>query len=359
MTVPSTFLDACRGKPVDHIPVWYMRQAGRYQPEYRKIRERYSLVEICQHPDLCAEVTMLPVQQLGVDAAILFSDIMIPLGAMGVDFEIREHVGPVLDAPITRAADIDHLRPFTSDALPHVFETVRILRRELTVPLIGFAGAPFTLASYLIEGKPSRSYIRTKQMMWGEPEMWRALMDKLADMVVTYAEAQVEAGAAAIQLFDSWVGSLSVRDFRTYVLPTVQSIFRRLQTTGVPLIYFGVNTGELLSAFAETGATVIGVDWRVPLAAARERVGSGIALQGNLDPVLLFAPWPVLQRETAAVLDAGMTHPGFIFNLGHGVAHHQPPVEVGTLRRLTEFVHEYTRRAGNPRARIEEAYPHG
>lgn len=345
MPLQRTFLDACEGKPVTHTPVWYMRQAGRYQPEYRAIREKYSLVEICQHPELCAEVTLLPVQQLGVDAAILFSDIMVPVGAMGMPFEIREHVGPIVEHPIRSLADIQRLNVFDpAESLPHVLETIRILKKELTVPLIGFAGAPFTLASYMVQGQPDRAknYIRTKQMMWGEPDLWQQLMDKLGDMVVRYAIAQVEAGASAIQLFDSWVGSLSVTDFRQYILPTMKSVFHRLKETGVPLIYFGVNTGDLLPSFAETDASVIGVDWRVPLSVASERVGTGKALQGNLDPALLFGPTETLLDRAARVIDEGMLHPGFVFNLGHGVVHHQPTVEVDTLRRLTEFVHQYS-----------------
>lgn len=343
MMLHSSFINACKLQPVDQVPVWYMRQAGRYQPEYRAIREKYSLVEICKHPELCAEVTKLPVQQLGVDAAILFSDIMIPVGAMGMDFEIRENVGPIIARPITSLSDIERLQVFNpEEALPHVLESIRIVTDDLPVPLIGFTGAPFTLASYMIEGRPSRNYIRTKQMMWGNPELWRPLMDKLGAMIVRYAKAQVAAGAAAIQLFDSWVGSLSVPDFRTHVLPTIQDIFHQLKDLGVPLIYFGVNTGELLTSFAESGASVIGVDWRVPLPAARDRIGPDLAVQGNLDPILLFAPWPVIERRAREILDEGMQHPGFVFNLGHGVTHNQPTVEVDTLRRLTAFVHDYS-----------------
>lgn len=340
----STFLQACQGQTVDHIPVWYMRQAGRYQPEYRKIREKYSLVEICQNPELCFEVTQLPVTQLGVDAAILFSDIMIPIGAMGLDFEIRENVGPVIANPISSAQDVERLNVFhPAEKLPHVLTSIALLKANLSVPLIGFTGAPFTLASYMIEGRPSRNYIRTKQLMWGNPGLWKQLLDKLGAMIVRYAKAQVAAGAAAIQLFDSWVGNLSVADYREYILPTMKEIFSQLKDTGVPLIYFGVQTGELLTSFAETGATVIGVDWRVPIQDARRRIGLEYAVQGNLDPVLLFAPWSVLERHARDVVDAALDTPGFIFNLGHGVVHNNPPVEVETLRRLTEFVHTYSR----------------
>lgn len=343
MSFESTFLQACANQPVNHVPVWYMRQAGRYQPEYRKIREKYSLVEICRHPELCAEVTKLPVTQLGVDAAILFSDIMIPIGAMGLDFEIKESIGPVIANPISSKADIERLQVFEpEEQLPHVLSTIQMLKADLSVPLIGFTGAPFTLASYMIEGRPSRNYIRTKQLMWSDKVLWKELLDKLGRMIVRYAKAQVAAGAAAIQLFDSWVGNLSVADYREYILPTMKDIFTELKETGVPLIYFGVQTGELLTSFAETGATVIGVDWRVPIQDARERIGYNFPVQGNLDPVLLFAPWEALERRTREILDAAMDKPGFIFNLGHGVVHNNPSVEIATLQKLTEFVHTYT-----------------
>jgi uroporphyrinogen decarboxylase len=343
MTLASTFLAACRRQAVTHTPVWYMRQAGRYQPEYRKIRERYSLVEICKIPELCMEVTKLPVDQLGVDAAILFSDIMIPVGAMGLDFDIQERVGPVVEHPIRTAADVERLRVFDpEESLPYVLESVRLLKENLTVPLIGFSGAPFTLASYMIEGRPSRDYVKTKQMMWSEPALWQKLMDKLADVIIVYLTAQVKAGAAAVQLFDSWVGALSPEDFRTYLLPTMRRIFSALSRLDVPMIYFGKDTGELLSDFRETGATVISVDWKVPLAAACKRIGPDLAVQGNLDPVLLFAPWPVIEQRARAIIDAGLQHSGFIFNLGHGVTHHNPPIETATLQRLTQFVHEYS-----------------
>lgn len=343
MSLESTFLQACAKQPVKHIPVWYMRQAGRYQPEYRAIREKHSLVEICGNPELCFEVTKLPVKQLGVDAAILFSDIMIPIGAMGLDFEIKESVGPIIASPLRSKADIDNLQVFhPEEKLPYVLKTIKLLKDDLSVPLIGFTGAPFTLASYMIEGRPSRNYIRTKQLMWSDRALWTALLDKLGAMIVRYAKAQIAAGAAAIQLFDSWVGNLSVADYREYILPTMKNIFAELKDTGVPLIYFGVQTGELLTSFAQTGATVIGVDWRVPIQAARARIGDHFAVQGNLDPILLFAPWDILEQRTREILDVAMERPGFIFNLGHGVTHNDPPVAVDTLRRLTKFVHEYT-----------------
>ncbi|CAM3734370.1 uroporphyrinogen decarboxylase [Alicyclobacillus pomorum] len=343
MPITSNFLNACRRQPVTHTPVWYMRQAGRYQPEYRKIREKYSLIEICQIPELCVQVTKLPVDQLGVDAAILFSDIMVPVGAMGLAFEIKEHVGPVIENPIRTAADVDRLRVFhPEESLPFVLESIQLLKQNLNVPLIGFSGAPFTLASYMVEGRPSRDYVKTKQLMWSAPDIWRKLMDKLADATIVYLRAQVAAGAAAVQLFDSWVGSLSKEDYLAYVFPTMQKIFGALADLDVPMIYFGKDTAELLVDFTRTGATVIGVDWKIPLAEACRRVGRNFAVQGNLDPVLLFAPWDVIERRARAIVEAGIQHSGFVFNLGHGVTHHNPPVETATLQRLTAFVHEYS-----------------
>lgn len=340
MSFNDNFLRACRQEAVDHVPVWYMRQAGRYQPEYRKVREKYTLMQICEIPEVCAEVTILPIKQLNVDAAILFSDIMIPVKAMGSEVDIKGGYGPVIANPVKDLADVRRLRVFDPEAdLPNTMETIRILRRELPVPLIGFAGAPFTLASYLIEGGPSRNYYKTKQMMYSSPEVWNALMDKLADMIIIYMKAQVAAGCMAIQIFDSWIGSLSPADYRQYVLPVMQKIFTGLQDTGVPTIYFGINTGELLRVWKELPVNVIGVDWRVPLDAARERVGAGFALQGNLDPAVLLAPWNVIEEKVKQILDMGIQAPGYIFNLGHGVF---PEVQGETLQRLTKFVHEYS-----------------
>jgi uroporphyrinogen decarboxylase len=337
------FLRACRKEPVDMIPVWYMRQAGRYDADYRRIREKYSLVEICKHPEVCYEVSRMPVDKLGVDAAILFSDIMIPVGAMGLSFEIKEHVGPVIEHPVRTKDDVAKLELFQpTDKLPYVLDTIRMLHGNLTIPLIGFTGAPFTLASYMIEGGPSRDYIRTKQMMAGDTPVWNDLMSKLKDMIITYVKAQVLAGASAIQLFDSWVGSLAPDDFRTYVLPTMKEIFTELASLNVPLIYFGVTTGELLSSFAETGATVIGVDWRVPISNARQRAGANVAIQGNLDPAMLYAPWSEIEKRTRKIIDQGIENPGFIFNLGHGV---KPTVDIEVLKKLTQFVHEYSKGA--------------
>jgi len=336
----TTFLDACWQKDTDYTPVWYMRQAGRYQPEYRKIREKYSLLEICQIPELCCEVTRLPVAQLGVDAGILFSDISLPIGAMGRNFDIEENRGPVLESPVRTAADVAGLRLFDADeSLPYVLESIRMIVAELDVPLIGFAGAPFTLASYMIEGGPSRDYLRTKGMMWDAPELWQQLMDKLAASTSAYLRAQIDAGVSAVQLFDSWVGALSPQDYRQFVLPVMQRIFSDLRGLHVPMIYFGVGTGELLTDFAETGATVIGVDWRVPLPQARWRVGPQLAVQGNLDPALMLASWPTIKEAATETLDAVGSQPGHIFNLGHGVIRTTP---VEHLQRLTDWIHQYT-----------------
>lgn len=344
MLFNDTFLRACRREATVQVPVWFMRQAGRYDRDYRAIREKYSLVEICEHPDICVEVTKMPVDKLDVDAAILFSDIMIPVGAMGLHFEIKENVGPVIDKPIRHETDLDRLHLFEpTEKLPHVLETIAILNRELKVPLIGFMGGPFTLASYMVEGGPSRDYLQTKTMMVSRPDLWLGLMDKLADMIVRYGVAQVEAGASALQIFDSWVGSLSPRDFRRYVKPTMDSVFEKLRKLDVPLIYFGVNTGELLSDFATTGATVVGVDWRVPLTVARDRVGLNVALQGNFDPAMLFADDAVIASVAREILTEGVQSPGFVFNLGHGV---KPSTDIEKLRTLVDIVHAYQPTAG-------------
>lgn len=341
MTISNdTFLRACRQEPVLQLPVWYMRQAGRYDADYRKIREKYSLVEICEHPEICCQVTCMPVEKLGVDAAILFSDIMIPVGAMGLHFEIRENIGPVIQQPIRTSADVERLQAAdVINRLPHVFETIKMLTKKLHVPLIGFTGAPFTLASYMIEGGPSREYLQTKRLMVSQPILWKQLMDKLAQMILAYGKAQVAAGASAIQLFDSWVGALAPADFSEYIFPTMKYIFQELLSLNVPIIYFGVTTGELLSEFANAGASVVGVDWRVPIQQARLRIGPHVAVQGNLDPAMLYAPWPELERRVRAIIDEGIKQPGFIFNLGHGV---KPTVELNTLQKLTQFVHAYS-----------------
>jgi len=340
MVKNDLFLRACRREKVDRLPVWYMRQAGRYQAEYREIRKHHTLEEICLEPELCAKVTMLPVDQLDVDVAILFSDIMIPLGPIGVEYSLVKDKGPEIANPFRSLRDVEQLRDINPQVdLPHVLDTIAMLKQQLEVPLIGFSGAPFTLASYMIEGGPSRDYLKTKTLMHQNPDAWELLMDKLGDMVVTYLRAQVLAGADAVQVFDSWVGSLAPVDYRRYVMPTMKKIFSELQDLDVPSIYFGVNTGELLSDFSEVGASVVGVDWRVSIQVARERTNRQVALQGNLDPALLFAPWEVIEARARDIIDIGIMEPGFVFNLGHGVL---PQVDPNVLKKLTVFVHEYS-----------------
>lgn len=344
MSFNDTFIKACRKEAVDQLPVWYMRQAGRYDPEYRKIKEKYSLLEICEQPELAAEVTMLPVRKLGVDAAILYSDIMNPVASLGVDFDIVKNIGPVIHTPIRTEQDVEELCPINVERdLPHILQTIRILHKELQVPLITFAGAPFTIASYLIEGKPSKNYIRTKQMMYNEPKVWHALMHKLGDMAITYLKSHVEAGANAVQLFDSWVGALSPTDFQMYVQPTIVRIFKELTDVNVPKIYFpGVSSGELLPYLIDLQADVIGLDWRIPISEARRRVGDRFAIQGNLDPYVLTGPMKVIEQQAKAIIDQGIEKPGFIFNLGHGLF---PEASLDKLKDLTDFVHEYSRSA--------------
>jgi uroporphyrinogen decarboxylase len=344
MTYNDVFLRACRREPVDRVPVWYMRQAGRYDPEYRKIKEKYTLLEICSQPELAAEVTMMPVRKLGVDAAILYSDIMNPVAPLGVPFDIVKDVGPVIEKPIRSAQDVDRLTPIDAERhLPHVLETIRLLKGELNVPLIAFAGAPFTLASYLIEGRPSKTYSRTKALMYGDPAVWHRLMDILADMASHYLRAQLNAGAAALQLFDSWAGALSPGDYARYVLPAVKRIFDDLADMPQPKIYFpGVASGELLPTLGTVRADVIGVDWRVTIGEARRRLGSRFAVQGNLDPYVLTAPMDVIREQAARILDEGIREPGFVFNLGHGLF---PEASLDKLKALTDFVHDYSREA--------------
>jgi len=318
-----------------------MRQAGRYDPEYRKIKEKYSLLEICRQPELAAQITMMPVHKLGVDAAILYSDIMNPVASLGIDFDIVKNIGPVIDNPIRSAADIERLRPIDVDKdLSHILETIRILDKELDVPLITFAGAPFTIASYLIEGRPSKNYILTKTMMYSEPQLWFSLMDKLGDMVITYVRSHIANGGKAFQLFDSWVGALAPKDFEKFVLPTVTRIFAELSDLNVPKIYFpGVSSGELLPALSNLQSDVIGLDWRISISEGRRRTSGRFAMQGNLDPFILTAPMDVIKQYAKEIIDDGVSDPGFIFNLGHGLF---PEASLDKLRELTEFVHEYS-----------------
>jgi uroporphyrinogen decarboxylase len=350
----DTFLRACRQEFTNHVPVWYMRQAGRYDPDYRKIKESYSLLEICANPELAAEVTMMPIQKLGVDAAILYSDIMNPVASLGIKFDIVKNIGPVIDTPIRTKADVDNLRPFDAEGdLGHVLETIRILDRELTVPLITFAGAPFTIASYLIEGRPSKSYLRTKEMMYAAPDVWFALMDKLGDMIISYLKAHIRNGGKAVQVFDSWVGALTPQDFETFVLPVVNRIFEGLSDETVPKIYFpGVSSGELLPSLRGLKADVVGLDWRVSIREGRKRLGERFAVQGNLDPTVLTAPMSVIERYAKDILNQGMEKPGFVFNLGHGLF---PEASLDKLRELTAFVHDYT--ASQIRGMKESARP--
>ncbi|MHA7581525.1 uroporphyrinogen decarboxylase [Paenibacillus vandeheii] len=344
MSYNDRLIQASFKQQVDRVPVWYMRQAGRYDPEYRKIKEKYSLLEICRQPELAAEVTLMPVHKLGVDAAILYSDIMNPVASLGIDFDIVKNIGPVIDNPIRTAADVDRLRPIDVEGdLSHILETIRILDKELDVPLITFAGAPFTIASYLIEGRPSKGYIRTKTMMYSEPEVWHKLMQKLGDMVITYVRAHIANGGKAFQLFDSWVGALSPNDFRTYVLPTITRIFTELSDLNVPKIYFpGVASGELLPTLHDLQADVIGLDWRVSISEGRKRLGGKFAVQGNLDPYVLTAPMDLIKQHAKLIIDEGIKEPGYIFNLGHGLF---PEASLDKLRELTAYIHEYSAEA--------------
>ncbi|MCF6136198.1 uroporphyrinogen decarboxylase [Pseudalkalibacillus berkeleyi] len=333
------FLRACRGEEVTHVPVWYMRQAGRSQPEYRKIKEKYSLFEITHRPELCAEVTRLPVEQYNVDAAILYKDIMTPLPAIGVDVEIKSGIGPVIDNPIRSKEDVERLGEIDpSSDVPYVLDTIKLLREQLSVPLISFSGAPFTLASYMIEGGPSKNYYKTKAFMYSEPEAWFKLMDKLADTVIRYVKAQIAAGVQAIQIFDSWVGALNVADYRIFIKPVMERIFTALRDENVPLIMFGVGASHLAEDWNDLPLDVVGLDWRLPIKEARQR-GIDKTVQGNLEPALLLAPWDVIKERTKEILDQGTESSKFIFNLGHGVF---PEVNPDTLKRLTAFVHEYT-----------------
>jgi uroporphyrinogen decarboxylase len=338
--INETFLKAARGEATDYVPVWYMRQAGRSQPEYRAIKEKYSLFEITHQPELCAYVTRLPVENYNVDAAILYKDIMTPLPALGVDVEIKSGIGPVISNPVRSLADVEKLGEINPEQdVPYVLDTIKLLTTEqLSVPLIGFAGAPFTLASYMIEGGPSKNYNKTKAFMYAEPKAWFALMDKLAEMTVTYVKAQVKAGAKAVQIFDSWVGALNVEDYRYFIKPTMERIFSGLKEENVPLIMFGVGASHLALEWHDLPLDVVGLDWRLPIQQARA-MGITKSVQGNLDPAILLAPWEVIEEKAKAILDQGMTQPGYIFNLGHGVF---PSVDPDVLKRLTTFIHEYS-----------------
>jgi len=334
------FLRACRREAVDRTPVWFMRQAGRYLPEYREARGEMDVLSIQRNPELAAEISLQPVRRLGVDAAVLFSDIMVPLAAIGIDVRIVANEGPRIAEPIRHAGDVRRLRPLNPKVdVPSTLETIGILKRELDVPLIGFSGAPFTLASYLVEGGPSRDHAKAKALMHGEAETWRRLMVQLVGIIEEYLRAQVEAGCDALQLFDSWAGALDPDDYRDHVLPWSRRILESLRDLHVPLIHFGTGTGELLRMMGEAGADVVGVDWRVPLDVAWNRIGEGRAIQGNLDPAVCLAPWEVLEQKAIAVLERAGGRSGHVFNLGHGVHPATPPEN---LERLVELVHERT-----------------
>ena len=334
----SVLLRAIRGEPVDHTPVWYMRQAGRSLPEYLAVREGVGMLESCMNPDLVTEITLQPVRRYGVDAAIFFSDIVLPLKAVGVDLDIVPGVGPVVAEPVRSLDDVAAIPDLTPEHVPFTTAAIASLVAELgTTPLIGFAGAPFTVASYLVEGGPSKDHARTKAMMYGAPDVWAALLGKIAAIDAAYLRVQVEAGVSAIQLFDSWAGALTPEDYRRSVLPHSASVLAAVGELGVPRIHFGVGTGSLLGLMAEAGADVVGVDWRTPLASAIDLVGDR-AVQGNLDPTLVFAPTEVMTARAGEIIEAGRRANGHVFNLGHGVL---PSTDPDQLKRLTDFVQAY------------------
>lgn len=348
----ARFLRACQQLPVDATPVWFMRQAGRYMSEYRAIRAKHSLLEICAQPELAAEVTLQPVKRLGVDAAILFADILLPIVPMGINLEFAAGEGPVIHNPVATPADVAALCPVEPrESLRFVLDAIRLVRRELDgkVPLIGFAGAPFTLASYLIEGGSSRNYLKTKRLMYADPLTWQQFMGKLAKVIADYLVAQVEAGAQAVQLFDSWVGALAPEDYRRYVLPYSQEIFTALKNSGVPAIHFGTGTASLLPLMKEAGGDVIGLDWQTPLDWGWSRLGPGTSVQGNLDPVALFAPEAELDRRVELVLAQAAGRPGHIFNLGHGIL---PDTPVDAVKRVVDLVHQSSSRMAGSQVEV-------
>jgi uroporphyrinogen decarboxylase len=337
--VDPLLVRACRREPVEHTPVWFMRQAGRSLPEYRELRKRYGLFDIVGQPELCAEVTLQPVRRHDVDAAVMFTDIMFPVLGMGVDVELVENVGPVIERPVRTRADVERLVvPDPEQSVPTILEAVRLVRAELRddQAVIGFCGGPFTVAGYLIEGKPSREFATVKALMYRESATWHALMEKLTETSARYIAAKARAGADIIQLFDSWVGALSPPDYGEFVAPYSQRI---LAAVDVPTIHFGTGTATLLQEMAAAGGDVIGLDWRIPLDRGWAEVGDELGVQGNLDPAVLLAPWERIETETRAILERAGGRPGHVFNLGHGVP---PDTDPAVLRRLTEFVHEAT-----------------
>jgi uroporphyrinogen decarboxylase len=342
----SALVRAARGEPVEYVPVWFMRQAGRSLPEYRAARDGIAMLDACTTPELVAELTMQPVRRYGVDAAILFSDIVVPLSVAGVDIDIVPGVGPVVEDPIRNLAAATRLPRLHPDQLDFIESAVKQITAELDgTPLIGFAAAPYTLASYLIEGGPTRDHARTKALMLGASDVWAALMTRLVDLSVVFLRTQIRAGAAVIQLFDSWAGGLTSVDYRTYVLPYSRRVLEGCADLGVPRIHFGVATGEILGDLAAAGSEVVGVDWRVPLDAAARRVGTHQALQGNLDPALVFAPWDVIAERVDDILRRGQQAAGHIFNLGHGVL---PSTDPDVLHRIVHHVHSRERLVDGP-----------
>ncbi|MDQ3326142.1 MAG: uroporphyrinogen decarboxylase [Actinomycetota bacterium] len=336
----APLLAACGRRQPSHTPVWFMRQAGRSLPEYRALREGVPMLESCARREMVVEITLQPVRRHKVDAAVLYSDIVVPLKAIGVDLDIVPGTGPVIAEPVRSSSEVTRLRPLTGDDVWYVAQACRDLVTELgNIPLVGFAGAPFTLASYLVEGGPSRDHARTKALMHDDPALWHDLLGRLADITGEFLRVQIEAGASAVQLFDSWVGTLSAADYAEFVQPHSAAVLASVADLGVPRIHFGVGTGELLALMGEAGADVVGVDWRVPLSEATRRVGPTRALQGNLDPALLQARWPVVEAAVRRVLREGAAAPGHVFNLGHGVP---PDTDPEVLTRIVELVHELT-----------------
>ncbi len=345
MSAPeSIFVRACKRLPVERTPVWFMRQAGRYMPEYRAVRKQYSLLEICKQPQVAADVTITAAEFLGVDAAIIFADLLLPLEVMGLPFYFSPGEGPVIERPVRTPEDIANLRTDRAADLGYVSDAVRIVSRHFAgrLPVIGFCGAPFTLASYMIEGGSSRNYIHTKKLMYHSPALWDEFMSKLVTVTAEYSAEQVRAGADVIQIFDSWVGCLSVEDYRRFVLPHVTALVKILQRTGAPIIYFGTDSATLLPSMRETGAEVVGLDWRIPLDEGWSRLGHQCGVQGNLDPVLLFAPWKDIQASAGRILQQAAGRPGHIFNLGHGIL---PETPVEHVKNLAHYVQQHSVRS--------------
>jgi uroporphyrinogen decarboxylase len=345
------FLRACRLEHVDRTPVWFMRQAGRYLPEYREVRGDRDILETCRSPEVVVEISLQPLRRMALDAAIVFSDIMVPIAGIGLGVRVAAGAGPILEDPVRREADLARLRPLEPEAdEPYLLEAIRLLRGELEVPLLGFSGAPFTLASYLVEGGPSKDHARTKALMHGDPTTWGRLMEMLAAISVAHLRAQIEAGAQAVQVFDSWIGALDPEDYERSVLPYSRAVFEGIADLGAPRIHFGVGTGELLGLMARAGGDVVGVDWRVPLDAAWERVGQDRGVQGNLDPGACLAPWEAVRGKALRVLERAGDRPGHVFNLGHGVLPSTPPE---TLQRIVDLVHETSERPASDRQELD------